>query len=241
MTTRFTGGWLPVMLFVGHQKDYKMDKHIEQLIEKMTTPNQPNVDPENQVSWSACAIAEKLNDLYIIDDLLEYLPNAPNIEQEWVPYTHKSAAYYIIGKISKNNRSMLLAEKLLDLLLREPNVSCKFILLEAIAEMPRIGPIDVSSIFPLLRSDNYLIQRASIYAVSCSTKPMAESAIINLLEEPVGNENYISCYGTLSRIGTERAIPYIEKGLNSSVRHQRVCAQLSIDSINRRLFAQQKH
>ena len=83
-------------------------------------------------------------------------------------------------------------------------------------------------------SDKWLIRHSAIQSLNNSADILAETALIEILDNSDDQYNLTYSNATLSRIGTKRAIPHLEKHLKSRKRDVKGSAKFAIEEIMKR-------
>jgi hypothetical protein len=196
------------------------------LIARMTT-TEPSVSSDHSISWQAHREAEALEDPSMVDELAEFVQYEPNKKR-------RDAGYFILGKLGRKVRSSDCASILLSRVIRETDKYVLSGLLDSLSGVRKPRNIDLSPVFQLLRDNRWLVRQSAIQALANTDSLEAEIQILCLLEATSDPYDITYCQSTLNKIGTAKAIPYLEKNLGSRKRDVRMSAQLAIEAIRAR-------
>jgi hypothetical protein len=205
-----------------------MRQDLHTLIERMTTVEKPPVNSDQSVPWHAYREAEELSDPKIIDELEQY------VESETSKASRK-CAYFILGKLGKKLGRPECASILLSSAARETDKYVLLDLLTALSEVEIPSRADLSAVFVLLGDKRSLVRHSAIQALKMAKSSKAEDHVLTLLQSTSDAYDIVYCHSTLGRIGTEKAIPYIEGNLDSRKRDVRISANVAIENIRKRL------
>jgi HEAT repeat protein len=163
----------------------------------------------------------------MIDELADYLQHEPNKER-------RRAAYFILGKLGQKFRSADCASVLIS---HVPNEADKYVLsdlLHALSGVRKPGNLDLTPVFDLLQDERWLVRHSAIQALKQTDSAEAEFQLLRHLDTTNNPYDITYCQSTLNEIGSEKAIPYLEKNLRSRIRDVKMSAQFAIEAIQAR-------
>jgi HEAT repeat protein len=175
-----------------------------------------------------------MDDPSIVKELDAYLREEPTKAE-------RAAAYFIIGKIGKNLRSVECASVLIAHIAPETDKYALAGLLDRLADIPKPANVDVAPVYRLLRDKRWLVRHAAIRSLINTASPEAEDRLLEVLRDSDDPHDAIYCHATLNRIGTAKALPALEVGLKSRKRDVKLSARAAIDAIAARTAAQLLH
>lgn len=196
------------------------------LIARMTLPERHG-NSEDSIPWHAHREAEKLSDASIVDELAEYVRIESNHER-------RRAAYFILGKLGEKCRARECALLLLEQVHKEKNKYALSALFGSLAHITKPSDLDLGPIFAFLRDDRWLVRHAAIQSLVRTDSPESEDRIIDILETTNDPYDIVYCHATLNKIGSTKAIPFIEKNLKSRKRDVKDSARFAIEAIQGR-------
>jgi len=182
-------------------------KSLADLIDRMNR-NEPVLNSDDSISWHAHRDAERLSDRMMVDELAEYVAGEKDKKK-------RDAAYFMIGKLGLQCRSVDCARILISSLQREKDKYVLSSMLDRLADIEKPREVDLSPVFPFLTDTRWLVRHSAIRAVGNSDSPEAEAEIIAVLLGATDHFDIMYCNGTLSTIGSPDAIPHIEKNFTS--------------------------
>ncbi|WP_028206416.1 HEAT repeat domain-containing protein [Paraburkholderia nodosa] len=203
-----------------------MRQELVELIQRMTRRNDVT-SSDNSTSWQAHREAELLADETLVDELIAYLDEKPTKD-------HRSAAYFIIGKIGKNCVSEECALHLIEYTSKETDKYALAILLEQLADIPKPESVDVRALFPLLKDERWLVRRAAIQSLKRCQRAEAEDKLLEILTTTADPIDAIYCQATLNQIGTRKSLPALARSLKSRKRDVKASAYAAIEAIKAR-------
>ncbi|MDQ2731882.1 MAG: HEAT repeat domain-containing protein [Armatimonadota bacterium] len=203
------------------------------LIERMTV-KEDRVNSADSVSWHAYRDAEKLNDLSLIPEIEAYLQQKP-------PRWHRSAAYFILGKVGLNTKSEQCANLLLSLLGGEPDKYALYNLLGRLEDILVASSVDPSPIFAFLHDQRWSVRHAAIRALRNTNSPHVEDEILQVIGTSSDKYDLSYCHSVLYRIGTSKSLPALQEGLKSRKRDVKSTAKAAIQAITERAALQHEN
>ncbi|SDE87392.1 hypothetical protein SAMN05216464_110140 [Mucilaginibacter pineti] len=212
-----------------------MDKYLTDLVERMSDTSdqilRAGFDGSRTISWNALREAEKINNITFIPQLISLIDSEMNKKK-------RSKAYFLLGHIAKNTNNF---EALSYLIARINKESDKYIissLLERIASIKKPLGTDLQPLLQATRSEKWLIRHSAIQSLSNTSDNLAETALINIIDNTDDPYDLTYSNATLNTIGTSIAIPFLEKHLKSKKRDVKNSAQYAIDEIKKRIKTQ---
>ncbi len=107
-------------------------------------------------------------------------------------------------------------------------------MLDRIANIKKPKGTDLQPLIQATKSDKWLIRYCAIQSLNYSSDSVAETTLIEILDSTEDPYNLTYSNATLNRIGTLRAIPYLEKHLKSRKRDVKDSAKFAIEEIRKR-------
>lgn len=146
----------------------------------------------------------------------------------------RDKACFLLGHIAKNTNSRLALTYLIQRVNKESNKYIISSLLDRISDLQKPPGTDLEPLIKMTKSDKWLIRHSAIKSLNHSSDSVAEAALIEIIDVSNDPYNLIYSNATLNRIGTARAIPYLEKHLKSRKRDVKLSAQYAIEEIKKR-------
>jgi HEAT repeat protein len=193
----------------------------------MTTSEPRLTNSEDLVSWKAHREAELFVDPLMVDELAEYLQYELN-------HDRRKAAYFILGKLGRTVRSGDCAAVLLAYVSKENNKYVLSNLLDALGGVRKPGDLDLTPVFLLLEDKRWLVRHSAIEALKGADSPEVEDRLLSLLKKTSDPHDMTYCQAVLNEIGSTKAIPLLEKNLNSRKRDVKMSAESAIQAIKAR-------
>lgn len=208
-----------------------MDKYLLGLIERMsdTTDHkmEAGFDSSKTISWKATREAEKIKDTDFVSQLILFIDNEKDKKK-------RDKAYFILGNIAKNIDESVATNYLIQRVAKETDKNIISSLLNRISNIKKPVGTDLSPLINAIKNDKWLIRHSAISSLNNSLDPLAETVLIEILENSIDPYDLTYTNATLNRIGTPRAIPYLEKHLKSKKRDVKDSAKYAIEEINKR-------
>lgn len=180
------------------------------------------------IAWHAHREAEVIDDLSLVEELDAYLAQKPTKD-------HRSAAYFLIGKIGKNCRSPQCASRLIAHASVESDKHALSGLLDRLAEIPKPPEVDIRPLFDFLKDRRAQVRHSAIRALIGSTAPEAENKLLEILTGSINQDDIVYCQATLNHIGTSKALAVLERNFGSRKRDVKLSAEAAITSIQARM------
>lgn len=184
-------------------------------------------DSTKTVSWKALKEAEHLTDAKLIPPLKERIESEQNKEA-------LGAAYFILGKVAKNTEDSSVAQFLIDRTRVETDRYIVGSIFDRVAEIPKPVGTDFSALTEALNSSDWLIRHSAINALDNSLDSRAEDIAISISDQSDDPLEITYANAVLNKIGSIRAIPFLEKHLKSRKREVKDSAKLAISAISKR-------
>jgi HEAT repeat protein len=185
------------------------------------------VNSSQSVSWAAHREAEAITDVSIVTELSIFLSGE-------VPKEQRKAAYFILGNVGKNIQNHECVNVLISLINKEKDKYALATLLDVLADIRIPKETDLSPAYQLLGDNRWLVRHSAIGALRNTESPEAEAHVLAHLEVAEDPHDIVYCHATLNRIGTNQAIPFLERGLKSRKRDVKVSAEQAILAIQQR-------
>lgn len=203
-----------------------MRTELQDLIERMCL-SEPIVDSSQSISWAAHREAEMVTDKSIAAELSTFLTGKTTKEQ-------RKAAYFILGKLGKNTQSHECADALIGFINKEKDKYVLSTMLDVLADIRKPIGIDLSPVYQLLGDSRWLVRHSAIKSLKNSESSGAEAHVLAHLEVTEDPYDIVYCHATLNCIGTELAIPLLQRGLKSRKRDVKSSADQAILAIQHR-------
>lgn len=208
-----------------------MDEYLINLIDRMSETTDPNMevgyDSSKTISWKAFREAENVENTDFVPQLIIFIDNEKDKKK-------RDKAYFLLGHLAKNTSSVKALDYLIDRIHKETDKYIISSLLDRIAEIKKPSGTDLQPLIQAIKSDKWLIRHSAIQSLNYSSDSVAETALIEILNSSDDPYNLTYTNATLNRIGTLRAIPYLEKHLKSRKRDVKDSAQYAIEEIKKR-------
>ena len=194
------------------------------LIARMTAKEPRCLNSDESVAWHAYREAEKLDAPSLVEELAAFLRHEREKDR-------RRAAYFILGRLGREVRASECSSILLSYLDKETDKYVLSHLLNALRDIRKPRHLDLSPLFRRLEDDRWLVRYSAIEALKYTDPPEPENRLLQLLQITTDPNDMIYCQATLSEIGTAKALPFIEKNLESRKRDVRMSAQFAIEAI----------
>ena len=208
-----------------------MDKYLLDLINKMNDTGDQKMeagyDNTKTISWNALREAEKLENKDFISPLITFADNEKDKKK-------RDKAYFILSHIAKNIGDTIAVNYLINRIDKETDKYIIASLLDTISNLKKPIGTDLQPIITATKSDKWLIRHSAIRALNNSVDEIAETTLIKILDNSDDPFDLTYANATLNKIGTIRAIPYLEKHLKSRKRDVKDSAEFAIEEINKR-------
>ncbi len=208
-----------------------MDKYIIDIIKRMSDTSdkvmQADYDSSKTISWNALREAEKVDNTDLIPHLISFIDNTKDKKK-------RDRAYFLLGHIAKNTNDTTALNYLIQRVSKETDKYIISSLLDRIADIKKPIGTDLQTLINLTKSDKWLIRHSAIQSLNNSVDILAETALIEILDNSDDQYNLTYSNATLSSIGTKRAIPHLEKHLKSRKRDVKGSAKFAIEEIMKR-------
>ena len=208
-----------------------MDKYLIEIIEKMLNTSdqvmEAGYDSSKTVSWKALREAEKVDNAAFIPQLISFIDNEKDKKK-------RNKAYFLLGHIAKNTSDLKALVYLISRVNKETDKYIISSLLDRIADINKPIGTDLQPLIQAIKSDKWLIRHSAIQSLNNSFDSVAETALIEILDSSDDPYNLIYANATLNRIGTPKAIPYLEKHLKSRKKDVKDSAIYAIEEIKNR-------
>ena len=213
------------------ENDCKMDKYLIDLIERMSDTSdqimEGGYDSSKTISWKALREAEKIENADFIPQLFAFIDHQKDKKK-------RSQAYFILGHIAKNLNDTTALNYLINRVDKETDKYVIASLLDRIASINKPAETDLQPLISATKNESWLIRHSAIQSLNNSVDTIAETALIAIIDNSDDPYNLIYAISTLNRIGTPRAIPYLEKQLKSKKTKVKNAAKFAIEAINKR-------
>lgn len=184
-------------------------------------------DSSQTKSWKALREAEKVDNAAFIPQLISFIDNEKDKKK-------RNKAYFLLGHIAKNTNDLKALVYLISRVNKETDKYIISSLLDRIANINKPIGTDLQPLIQAIKSDKWLIRHSAIQSLNNSFDSVAETALIEILDNSDDPYNLTYANATLNRIGTPNAIPYLEKHLKSRKKDVKDSAKYAIDEIKKR-------
>lgn len=208
-----------------------MNEYLIDIIERMCDTSSQIMETghnsSESISWKAYREAERVSDIDFIPQLMLFIDKEKDKKK-------RDKACFLLGHIAKNTNSRLALTYLIQRVNKESNKYIISSLLDRISDLQKPPGTDLEPLIKMTKSDKWLIRHSAIKSLNHSSDSVAEAALIEIIDVSNDPYNLIYSNATLNRIGTARAIPYLEKHLKSRKRDVKLSAQYAIEEIKKR-------
>ncbi len=189
-------------------KKVKIHSDLIQLLENMSgIYDGKTVKGSNSLSWKAYRIAEQVNDLNLVPELLGFIDVVEN-------QSLKNEAYQLVLFILNNTKDEKLVNELLKRLKREDqNDESLYKLLIGIWESKVKLKKHLESVIYYIDDQRELIRNAAIRLISSFEKDLeiAENALIEVINDPYDNFDLKYGIQSIGLIGSEKSVHELQK------------------------------
>ncbi len=208
-----------------------MDKYLVELISRMNDEsdktNKSGYNSSDTISWKALREAEKIDNVNYIPELIAFIDSEKDKKK-------RNRAYFLLGHIAKNTNDIGATKYLIGRVEKETDKYILSSLLDRIAKLKKPKGIDLKPLIEATRNSKWQIRHSAIDSLQNSEDEVAEDTLIDILSTSEDFYDITYANATLSYIGTEKALPYLEKNLSSRKRDVKDSAKFAIESINKR-------
>lgn len=208
-----------------------MDKYLRDIIERMLDDSdqimEAGYDSSKTISWKALREAEKVENADYIPQLILFIDKEKDKKR-------RDKAYFILGHIAKNTEDITALNFLIQRASKETDKYIVSSLLDRIAEIKKPVGTDLQPLINLTKNDKWLIRHSAIESLNNTADPLAEAALIEIIGSSEDPYDLTYSNSILNKIGTLRAIPYLEKHLQSRKRDVKSSAKFAIEEIIKR-------
>jgi hypothetical protein len=204
-----------------------MKERAKALAEAMLHPNAPGTTPAASVSARAYEEMRTSTDPALLQGACAAVGEEKDKRKRQMLHT-------IIAHVGRNLRDEAAGLFLIQRLGQETDKYVLMFMLEGIADLPKPADTDLGPILRCLEDPRWQVRDSAIRALGGTRSPLAEDALIRLLQTSADPFVLSAANATLNRIGTPRAIAAIEPHLLSRKRDVKLSARLAIEEIRRR-------
>jgi HEAT repeat protein len=208
-----------------------MNEYLTDIILRMNDKSdqimEPGYNSSETISWKALREAEKVDNVNYISELIQFIDSEKDKKE-------RDKAYFLLGHIAKNTSDINATEYLIKRVDKETDKYIVSSLLDRISNLKKPNGIDLQPLINAIENSKWQIRQSAIQSLKNSEDRISEKALIGILS--VSEDQYDLTYAnaTLNNMGTERAIPFLEKHLNSRKRDVKGSAKFAIESIKKR-------
>lgn len=208
-----------------------MDNYLINLIDRMLDTSDQNkeagYDSSKTISWKALREAENVENTAYIPQLITFIDNEKDKKK-------RDMSYFLLGHIAKNTSDLKALDYLIYRIQKETDKYIIASLLDRIAAIKKPIGTDLQPLIQATKSDKWLIRHSAIQSLKNSSDSVAETALIEILNDSDDPYDLVYTNATINTIGTLRAIPFLEKHLKSRKRDVKDSAKYAIEEIKKR-------
>lgn len=208
-----------------------MDNYLINIIDRMLDTSDQNkeagYESSKTISWKALREAENVENTEYIPQLITFIDNEKDKKK-------RNSSYFLLGHIAKNTSDLKALDYLISRIQKETDKYIISSLLNRIAVIKKPLGTDLQPLIQATKSDKWLIRHSAIQSLKNSSDVMAETALIEILNDSDDAYDLIYTNATINTIGTLRAIPFLEKHLKSRKRDVKNSAKYAIEEIKKR-------
>lgn len=179
------------------------------------------------VAFDAYREAETLRDGNLVQPLVNLLKVEPDRQR-------RVHAEFILYQLGSQGHSAEVVPALLAHLPRERDWHLRSYILDHLAKLDQPVDADVQPILDALKDRWPQVRNAAMAALGGSPSAKAEPALLEIIRRSSDPYELMYSQGSLARIGSPKAIPFLETHAASRKRDVRSTAQGAIDAIRRR-------
>jgi HEAT repeat protein len=208
-----------------------MDNYLINLIDRMLDKSDQNkeagYDSSKTISWKALREAENVENTAYIPQLITFIDNEKDKKK-------RDSSYFLLGHIAKNTSDLKALEYLIYRIQKETDKYIISSLLDRIAAIKKPIGTDLQPLIQATKSDKWLIRHSAIQSLKNALDSVAETVLIEILNDSDDSYDLVYTNATINSIGTLRAIPFLEKHLKSRKRDVKDSAKYAIEEIKKR-------
>jgi HEAT repeat protein len=204
-----------------------MPERAKALAKAMLHPNAPGTSPSESASTRAYAEVRTSTDPALLRGACAAVGGEKDRRMRQVLYT-------IIATLGANLGDETAGPFLIQRLAQESDKYVLLFMLDGISRLRLPPPTDLTPILRCLDDPRWQVRNTAIDALRGTDSPLAEEALIKLLQTSRDPFDLSSTNAALSRIGTARALPAIEPHLQSRKRDVKLSARFAIHAIRER-------
>ena len=208
-----------------------MDNCLINLIDRMLDTSDQNkeagYDSSKTISWKALREAENVENTAYIPQLITFIDNEKDKKK-------RDRSYFLLGHIAKNTSDLKALDYLIYRIQKETDKYIISSLLDRIAAIKKPIGTDLQPLIQATKSDKWLIRHSAIRSLKNALDSVAETALIEILNDSDDPYDLVYTNATINTIGTLRAIPFLEKHLKSRKRDVKDSAKYAIEEIKKR-------
>ncbi|OXG06185.1 HEAT repeat protein [Flavobacterium araucananum] len=208
-----------------------MDNYLINIIDRMLDISDHNMetgyDSSKTISWQAYREAENVENAEYVLQLITFIDNEKNKKK-------RDKAYFLLGHIAKNTSDLKALNYLISRVNKEIDKYIISSLLDRISDIKKPIETDLQPLIQSTKSDKWLIRHSAIQSLKNSSDSDAETALIEILNDSEDPYDLAYTNATINKIGTLRAIPFLEKHLKSRKRDVKDSAKYAIEEIKKR-------
>jgi HEAT repeat protein len=184
-------------------------------------------DSSKTISWKALREAEKITNRDFIEQLQTFIDSEKDKEK-------RDKAYFALGHIAKNVDDKNTSQFFINRLDKETDKYVIASMLTVLAKISKPKGTDLTLLIAATKDDRWQVRQKAIQAFASCDEEIAETILIEFVDTSDDPYDLIYSNATLNKIGTPKAIPFLEKHLKSRKRDVKFSAQSAIDEIKKR-------
>lgn len=188
---------------------------------------QAGYDSSKTISWKALREAENVENAEYVPQLIMFIDNEKNKKK-------RDKAYFLLGHIAINTSDLKALNYLIYRVNKETDKYIISSLLDRISDIKKPIGTDLQPLIQAIKSDKWLIRHSAIQSLKNSSDNDAETALIEILNDSEDPYDLAYTNATINKIGTLRAIPFLEKHLKNRKRDVKDSAKYAIEEIKKR-------
>jgi len=208
-----------------------MDNYLINLMDRMLDTSDQNkeagYDSSKTISGKALREAENIENTAYIPQLITFIDNEKDKKK-------RDRSYFLLSHIAKNTNDLRALDYLIYRIQKETDKYIIASLLDRIAAIKKPIGTDLQPLIQATKSDKWLIRHSAIRSLKNALDSVAETVLIEILNDSDDSYDLVYTNATINSIGTLRAIPFLEKHLKSRKRDVKDSAKYAIEEIKKR-------
>ena len=200
---------------------------MDRMLDTSDQNKEAGYDSSKTISWKALREAENVENTAYIPQLITFIDNEKDKKK-------RDRSYFLLGHIAKNTSDSKALDYLIFRIQKETDKYIIASLLDRIAVIKKPIGTDLQPLIQATKSDKLLIRHSAIQSLKNALDSVAETALIEILNNSDDPYDLVYANATINTIGTLRAIPFLEKHLKSRKRDVKDSAKYAIEEIKKR-------